>query len=211
MAYHIHHQSSYQLLASPSSISNPKCSTCQGWYGFLCVGLASHLLLKVCLLGNVPNVEAISNSNVFLLSFFLLTNVPFRSRSSATLALSFGVSTKLHRSPSLLIDSLLQYQFKLQVDAKHYFYQIPTSSKLSKFFGFRCGSKRGMFWQRAFNVLPVGTYFSPTVGQSISTTICMHVTDRVRSRTKEDFMLVPWLDNFIGGAHTRETLECIQS
>ena len=42
-----------------------------------------------------------------------------------------------------LIDSLLQYQFKLQVDAKHYFYQIPISSKLSKFFGFRCGSKRG--------------------------------------------------------------------
>ena len=59
---------------------------------------------------------------------------------------SFNKNAKnMHAVPAVeflrlpqLIDSLLQYQFKLRVDAKHYSIHngIPISSKLSKFFGF---------------------------------------------------------------------------
>jgi len=97
----------------------------------------------------------------------------------------------------MLIDELLTCNYAFQADAKSYFYQFTIDEEARKFFGARLGGARGRFVQYSLLVMSMGYSQAPRIAQITSNRIAKATMSACKLP-----VLLPWVDNFLGGAHT---------
>jgi len=110
---------------------------------------------------------------------------------------------RLWRLP-VLLQRLLGYNWGFEADGLSFFYQIPVRRALGRIYGVRLCGKRGRFKRYRHKSVPMGAKWAPFTAQEVSRLIC-ELT--IRRSGLSDVFFVPWIDNFICGAHTKEEAE----
>jgi hypothetical protein len=107
-----------------------------------------------------------------------------------------------------VFSQLGNYPFCSTTDATSFFFQLPLSRKLRRFFAFRFTTRRGKFETLLLKSLAMGFFASPAIAQDIAELVIQSLRHRV---TDLDFFATVWVDNFIVAAHSPQDLARIKT